>query len=67
MKSEKSEYVVVLCTTPTGVSGTLARFLVENRMAACVNIVPICLDVSSTIQELSPETPFKFKLQPGLS
>jgi len=33
--------VVVLCTTPPGISGTLARFLVENRMAACVNIAPV--------------------------
>ena len=42
---ESSEYLLVLCTTPPGENSTdpgprLARGLVENRLAACVNILP---------------------------
>ncbi len=33
-----SDYVVVLCTAPPDHSGGLARLVVEERLAACVNI-----------------------------
>jgi len=34
-------YCLVLCTCPAGETAeSLARFLVEQRLAACVNIVP---------------------------
>lgn len=31
---------IVLCTCPTGEAKSLARSLVEQRLAACVNILP---------------------------
>jgi len=33
-----SEFVVVLCTAPVGGSDSMARALVEERLAACVNV-----------------------------
>jgi len=33
-----SEFVVVLCTAPVGGSDKIARALVEERLAACVNV-----------------------------
>ena len=33
-----SEFVVVLCTAPVGGSERMARALVEERLAACVNV-----------------------------
>jgi len=33
-----SEFVVVLCTVPVGGSESMARVLVEERLAACVNV-----------------------------
>jgi periplasmic divalent cation tolerance protein len=33
-----SEFVVVLCTVPVGRSESMARALVEERLAACVNV-----------------------------
>jgi len=35
-----SEIIVVLCTIPPDVAESLARLLVEKKVAACVNIVP---------------------------
>ena len=36
-----SEFCAVLCTCPDGVTAeTLARVLVEQKLAACVNLVP---------------------------
>ena len=34
------DLVVVLCTAPATQSETLARTLVEERLCACVNVVP---------------------------
>jgi len=34
----RSDFVVVFCTTPPDSSGRLARLIVEERLAACVNI-----------------------------
>ena len=36
-----SEFVVVLCTTALAEADRLAKTLVEERLAACVNIAPI--------------------------
>jgi periplasmic divalent cation tolerance protein len=36
-----SEFVVVLCTATSTESDKIARALVEERLAACVNIAPI--------------------------
>jgi periplasmic divalent cation tolerance protein len=36
-----SEFVVVLCTTALAEADRLAKALVEERLAACVNIAPI--------------------------
>jgi periplasmic divalent cation tolerance protein len=33
-----SEFVVVLCTAPSGGAAGIARALVEERLAACVNV-----------------------------
>jgi periplasmic divalent cation tolerance protein len=35
-----SEYIVALTTCPTDKSNELGQYLVENRVCACVNIVP---------------------------
>lgn len=36
-----SEFIVVLCTAASNESDKIARALVEERLAACVNIAPI--------------------------
>lgn len=36
-----SDFVVVFCTAPPDSSGRLARLIVEERLAACVNISPV--------------------------
>lgn len=36
-----SGYVVVFCTAPPNFSGRLAKIIVEERLAACVNISPV--------------------------
>jgi periplasmic divalent cation tolerance protein len=36
-----SEFVVVLCTTALAEADRLAKTLVEERLAACVNIAPV--------------------------
>ena len=42
MTPEKNGYCVVLCTCPTDeTADRLAQSLVENRLAACVQIAPI--------------------------
>jgi periplasmic divalent cation tolerance protein len=38
---ESSEIVVIFCTIPVAESETMARALVERRIVACVNIVPV--------------------------
>lgn len=35
------DYAVVLCTAPPDHSGRIARLIVEERLAACVNISPV--------------------------
>ena len=35
------DYVVVLCTAPPGGSEKIARALVEEKLAACVNVSPV--------------------------
>lgn len=35
------EFVVVLCTAPPGGAAGIARALVEERLAACVNVAPV--------------------------
>jgi len=37
----KIEIMVVFSTAPPGKSESLARMLVEKRLAACVNVVPV--------------------------
>lgn len=36
-----SEYVLVLCTTAHGEADKIARIVVEEKLAACVNIAPV--------------------------
>ncbi|MDF1661430.1 MAG: divalent-cation tolerance protein CutA [Planctomycetota bacterium] len=54
------QYRLVLCNTPADLSETLAKTLVEERLAACVNIVKgvksvyrwegeICIDTENTL------------------
>ena len=38
---ESSEIVVIFCTIPAAESEAMARALVERRLVACVNIVPV--------------------------
>ena len=38
---ESSEIVVIFCTIPATESEAMARALVERRLVACVNIVPV--------------------------
>jgi len=38
---DMSEFVVVLCTTALAEADRLAKTLVEERLAACVNIAPV--------------------------
>ena len=38
---ESSEIVVIFCTIPAAESEAMARALVEGRLVACVNIVPV--------------------------
>ena len=40
MTSKKKDASVLLSTCPSETAPQLARFLVENRLVACVNIVP---------------------------
>ncbi len=39
--SEVGGFVVVLCTAPPGGAVRIARALVEERLAACVNVAPV--------------------------
>ena len=41
MSEKENEFVVVLCTTGPGEAEPLARALVKERLAACVNISPV--------------------------
>lgn len=36
-----SRLVVVLCTAPPGGSENIAKAVVEERLAACVNVCPV--------------------------
>jgi len=38
---DMSEYVIVLCTTAPAEADKIARAIVEERLAACVNIAPV--------------------------
>ena len=39
--SDENSFCVALCTTTPGEAERIARALVEERLAACVNIVPV--------------------------
>ncbi len=39
---EKKEILVILSTAPAEVSESLARMLIDERLVACVSIVPVC-------------------------
>lgn len=39
--SQETEFLLVFCTAAPGEADGLARVLVEERLAACVNIVPV--------------------------
>jgi periplasmic divalent cation tolerance protein len=39
--SEQKEIIVILSTVPMDKSASLARFLVEKRVVACVNVIPV--------------------------
>jgi periplasmic divalent cation tolerance protein len=39
--SDANSFRVALCTTAPGDADRIARFLVEERLAACVNIMPV--------------------------
>jgi len=38
---ESSDLVVIFCTIPAAESEAMARALVEGRLVACVNVVPV--------------------------
>jgi periplasmic divalent cation tolerance protein len=38
---ESSDIVVIFCTIPVNESEAMARTLVEGRLVACVNVVPV--------------------------
>jgi periplasmic divalent cation tolerance protein len=38
---ESSEIVVIFCTVPAAESEAMARTLVEGRLVACVNVLPV--------------------------
>ncbi|MDD1695542.1 MAG: divalent-cation tolerance protein CutA [Methanoregula sp.] len=35
------EIIVIFCTAPGDKSASLAKFLIDRRLAACVNVVPV--------------------------
>jgi len=39
-KPDKTTIILVCCTCPRDKAADLARFLIESKLAACVNIVP---------------------------
>jgi len=39
--SEQKEIIVILSTVPRDKSASLARLLVEKRVVACVNVIPV--------------------------
>ena len=41
MSRPENDFVVVFCTAPQGEAESLAKTLVEERLAACVNISPV--------------------------
>ncbi len=43
MSQPENDFVVVFCTAPQGEAEALAKTLVEERLAACVNISLPCL------------------------
>ena len=44
--TDRTDFVVVLVTTPdTETAESIARVLVEERLAACVNVLPACSSV----------------------
>jgi periplasmic divalent cation tolerance protein len=38
---ESSDIVVIFCTIPVNESEAMARALIESRLVACVNVVPV--------------------------
>jgi len=41
MSQPENDFVVVFCTAPQGEAESLAKTLVEEQLAACVNISPV--------------------------
>ena len=41
MSQQETEFLVVFCTAAPGEAEALARTLVEERLAACVNLAPV--------------------------
>jgi periplasmic divalent cation tolerance protein len=41
MTEPVTEFAIVLCTAPAGGAEKIARALVEERLAACVNVSPV--------------------------
>jgi periplasmic divalent cation tolerance protein len=41
MSQQEDDFVVVFCTAPQGEADALAKTLVEEHLAACVNISPV--------------------------
>ncbi|MCP1662097.1 MAG: divalent-cation tolerance protein CutA [Methanocalculus sp. MSAO_Arc1] len=38
---DRTDVVLILCTAPAGEAETIARRIIEERRAACVNITPV--------------------------
>lgn len=38
---DRTDVVLILCTAPAGEAETIARKIIEERCAACVNITPV--------------------------
>ncbi len=55
MANKHIESIVVYVTAPQGEAGGLARALVENKLAACVNILPLVRSVYTWQGEICEE------------
>ncbi len=56
MNAKATEVAALLCTCPPDHAERLARFLVEGRLAACVNIVPAVTSIYRWKDQMEQDT-----------